>query len=254
LLTADPSLRLMFVTQEYNHSMSYLRPTVPPVAFAGPDGAPIPAPAWADGLAQAAGDFLAWSGDGRYLAFDGYTVDEEGRVEIPRGQTASRILLLIAEPATGDLFTPLPEGFHFSPLAGGPTWSPDGAQLAIPLSTLSTKWKEAIHIVRPGAAPPQQITPPGALFSSWSPVDNRLAYLEYAPADATCPPFYPGDRSLCDQVTLKLVDIDSGAISTLLRAFTLPSKQGAIKTSTTRLFGPPMPSGWLCSMGATTRT
>jgi len=210
--TPDASLRLMFVTQEDDGTA--IVPTRPPVGFSYPDGTLIPAPAWAGGLLQAAGDFLAWSRDARYLAFDGYPMDENGWVEDPRGVT--QILLLISEPATGMLTTANPEGLHFSPLAGGPTWSPDSSRLAVPLLLSASMSRDSIYLVSPGGNPTRQITPPGAMFPSWSPLDSRLAYLDYTASDSSCGPFFPDDRPGCDQATLKVLDVDSGIESTLL--------------------------------------
>jgi len=213
----------MFPTWYYNYGASYIL-TDPPIKFARPDGAPIPAPTWAGDLTQISGIYLAWSPDGRYLAFNGFPIDEHGNVEGP--YEASRSLLLVAEPTSGKLFTANPEGFNFYPLAGGPTWSPDGSQIAIPLATPSTAWNLAIHIVRPQAGTPRQITSPGALFPSWSPVHNLLAYLEYLPKHPSCSPFLPGDFIGCDQATLKLLDLDSGAESTLLEGVHIGAEAG----------------------------
>jgi len=122
--TRDPGLQLMFVTWIDNGGT--VHPGRPPVAFAGATGGAIPAPSWAEDLAQASGIFLSWSSEGRYVAFDCFPIDETGDVE--DRYSASRTLLLIAEPTTGEVFTVTPDGFWYYPAGGGPTWSPDGSR------------------------------------------------------------------------------------------------------------------------------
>lgn len=203
LPTADPSLRLMFVT--WVDGSGWPRPSDPPLAFADTAGAAIPSPSWAEDLAQADGDFMIWSADGRYLAFSGYAEDEERKhYDIP--------VLRVTEPTAGRTFTLTPEGYYYSPYGGGPTWSPDSSQLAVSLQVPPMP-APAVYLAAPRPSVPKQVTAGGALFPSWSPVDNRLAYLEYAPSDPSCGPF-PSDR--CDVLTLRVHNLDTGADTLLL--------------------------------------
>lgn len=224
----EPAPRLMYV-QWLDDGVMYVPahtydPAQPPVAFAASDGSPISPPSWASNLARVSGIYLTWSSDGHFIAFDGFPLDEEGLVQ--DSHSASETSLLVADTSSRSLLPVAGQTFRFYARGGGPTFSPDGTQLAVPLGSPSTMWQSALYVLRPGIAEPRMVAPPIALFPSWSPVDNSVAYLEVAAERGSCGPFFPDDSSGCDQATLKLFHIDTDSISTLLEGVHIGAEAG----------------------------
>ncbi len=151
----------------------------------GSDVRPVAVPA---SLAAAA---LAWSPDGRRVAFARYGNPSSNGFYVANADgSGERLLAAMPAPAcTGDTArAAVAGGAYCGEVPSTPVWSPDGTQLALPTTAVGSSSRiihaQRVYVARDDGAALRLLTPPGVydISPAWAPDGQLLAVVTGAAA------------------------------------------------------------------------
>ena len=177
------------------------------LAFINSDGSGFEQPLWFQPYFRhdVAGIYLAFSPDGRYLAFDGVSELKSCNPESENDCVSGDYGLFLADLQNETIS-------RLSNMQTNPTWSPDSRYIVVGGSNL-VKWD-----VTNGTS--ERLTDGGAsdIYPAWSPTRDQIAFIRYVQDPEQCSFPLPGGREFCNHGSLYLIRPDGTELNLLIES------------------------------------